>query len=398
MSDLPKGWTSAALGDVSEINPRVSSRPSEDIPVSFVGMADLNADSATTGQGHPRPFGEVSKGYTLFQRSDILVAKITPCFQNNKIGQADITYEYGAGSTEFHVIRPHQQQLDQRYLLHFLRRKEVLIAGEAQMTGSGGQRRVPPYFLRNLRVPLPPLEGQRRIATILDRASALDTAAVRGLELLETLADETFERYYQALPAKSSTTLEHIADIGSGITKGRKTPNGPLSEVPYLTVANVQDGKLALDTVKTIAVSEAERAKYALQHDDIVLTEGGDPDKLGRGTVWRSEIPGAIHQNHVFRVTPDPSAVISLYLSLALRSFNSKQYFLRSAKQTTGIATINKTQLRRTPLRVPPLNVQQGILDRMERIYSLRSAWENRRNSIAPLTQSLQSRAFRGEL
>ena len=398
MSNLPKGWAWTTLNDVADINPRLSTRPADDTPASFVGMADLDAESATTGPGHTRPFSEVSRGYTLFQKSDILVAKITPCFQNSKIGLADITHQQGAGSTEFHVIRPQSQYLDERYLLHFLRRKEILLAGESQMTGSGGQRRVPVQFLQKLRIPLPPLEEQRRIATILDRAATFASSLDLGLEKLDALSSTSFEQHYQGLDSFENLRLEDVATIGSGITKGRKIPNAPLFETPYLTVANVQDGYLNLKQLKTISVTEQEHAKYALRNGDIVLTEGGDPDKLGRGTIWRNEVPGAIHQNHVFRVTPDKSRVEPLYLALALRSYTSKQYFLRAAKQTTGIATINKSQLRRTPLRVPSLKTQQRALAIAQQLSITKVVWIHRQRDHQSLTQSLQSRAFRGEL
>src|ERR1700730_17221356 len=108
------------LGDVATINPRISERPTSEALVSFIAMADVDARTGVTTRGEDRPFGEVSKGYTHFRNEDILVAKITPCFENGKIAQACLRHSYGSGSTEFHVIRPDVNQLNARYLLHFL--------------------------------------------------------------------------------------------------------------------------------------------------------------------------------------------------------------------------------------------------------------------------------------
>ena len=91
--------------------------------------------------------------------------------------------------------------------------------------------------------------------------------------------------------------LAELADIGSGITKGRKLNGQATREVRYLAVANVQDRRLDLSYVKTIEATENEISRYRLQKGDLLLTEGGDPDKLGRGTLWASEIVEAIHQN-----------------------------------------------------------------------------------------------------
>jgi type I restriction enzyme S subunit len=122
-----------------------------------------------------------------------LVAKITPCFENCKIGEASIPTDVGYGSTEFHVIRPLPARLDRRYLLHFLRQARILKTGERRMTGSAGQRRVPASFLEALEIPLPPLEEQRRIAAILDRASSLSGSLAIAAQLEDEFNASLFE-------------------------------------------------------------------------------------------------------------------------------------------------------------------------------------------------------------
>ena len=93
--------------------------------------------------------------------------------------------------------------------------------------------------------------------------------------------------------------LVEVADISAGITLGRKTKDLDLIEVPYLRVANVQDGHLSLNELKTVAASRKEIEKWTLRDDDLLLTEGGDLDKLGRGACWREQVPLCIHQNHI---------------------------------------------------------------------------------------------------
>ncbi len=102
-------------------------------------MAALHHETAATEPGDTRRFEEVATGHTVFRNGDLLVAKITPCFQNNKIGQAILRHEVGVGSSEFHIVRPNPDLVDARYLLHFLRQDRVRIEGEQRMTGSGGQ-------------------------------------------------------------------------------------------------------------------------------------------------------------------------------------------------------------------------------------------------------------------
>ena len=206
-------------------------------------------------------------------------------------------------------------------------------------------------ILKSLSIPLPPLGEQERIVKLLDEADALRKLRAEADRRLGELVPALFYEMF------GTTTLPYVpladvAEVVSGVAKGGRKSSG-LVEIPYLRVANVQDGHLVLDEVKTITVSEEEGQRYLLKHGDVLLTEGGDPDKLGRGTVWRGEVPDCIHQNHIFRVRPTASARAE-YLSAIIASERGKRYFLRAAKQTTGIATINMTQLKAFPVLVPP--------------------------------------------
>lgn len=248
-----------------------------------------------------------------------------------------------------------------------------------------------------LPVPLPPLDEQRRLAAILDCADALRERRAATIAQFEQLADATFEAAFGDSINSPTTTLGEIADIASGMTKGRKTKE-PTVPTPYLAVANVQAGRLDLAQVKEIDATQAEIGRYALASGDIVLTEGGDPDKLGRGTIWRGELPLCLHQNHIFRVRIRHDRLSPNYLSAYLASWPAKDYFLRSAKQTTGIASINMTQLRETPIYVPSHREQEHYQSRVREISEQRLTARSQATTIDELFASLQSRAFSGQL
>lgn len=243
----------------------------------------------------------------------------------------------------------------------------------------------------------PPLPEQRRIAAILDQADAVRAKRRETLAHLDALP-QAHLRHRSNLWTAVRACLGDLASVTSGITKGRRTTQ-PTTEVPYLAVANVQAGRLDLSDVKTIAATRQEIEKYALQQDDLVLTEGGDPDKLGRGTVWRNELPLSLHQNHIFRVRiPRDRVVHPEYLSAYLGSPAAKEYFLRSAKQTTGIASINMSQLRGLPVPVPKWEEQLTLVQDLQRVTQLTDAVSSALAQDDELFASLQHRAFRGEL
>ncbi|MCB0859472.1 MAG: restriction endonuclease subunit S [Solirubrobacterales bacterium] len=155
--------------------------------------------------------------------------------------------------------------------------------------------------------------------------------------------------------------LGDIADVRSGITKNSKLATG--DEVPYMSTANVQAGYLRLDNVKTILASKEQQEKHRLEVGDVLVLEGGDPDKVGRGWVWNGEIEGCLHQNHVFAVRPDSRVLLPEYLACYVNAPQARVAFLARAKQTTGIASINKTQLRELSIPLPGVDKQFAIVE-----------------------------------
>lgn len=154
--------------------------------------------------------------------------------------------------------------------------------------------------------------------------------------------------------------LSSVAEVRSGIAKGKTGLNSPI-ELPYLRVANVQDGYIDLTVVKEILVEPSSILRYALQKGDVLMTEGGDIDKLGRGAVWKGQIEPCLHQNHIFAVRPNKSILDSTYLAAVAASDYGRRYFLSCAKRTTNLASINSTQLKAFPIPLPPLQEQQKI-------------------------------------
>jgi len=159
--------------------------------------------------------------------------------------------------------------------------------------------------------------------------------------------------------------LGKLAEIISGVTLSSKSETSDEIGVPYLRVANVQDGFFDLREIKTIQVSRAQFEKLQLRYGDVLMNEGGDFDKLGRGSVWQEEISPCIHQNHVFRVRPRNDRLRSFYLAFWSQSESGKKYFLLSSKQSTNLASINSTQLNRFPVGLPSPDEQERIEARM---------------------------------
>lgn len=384
-------WTTVALGEVAKIERNVVDPGAFEPATVYLGLEHIESGGRivsydTVGRAQLR-----SAKFT-FSADHVLFGKLRPY-----LGKVALPSLDGLCSTDILPIRP-GKDLDRRYLAHFLRQPSVVAFAASRATGASLPR-LSPTALAAFEIPLPELVRQRRIAAVLDQAEALRAKRRQSLALLDHLARSFFDTEFEDSARASVHPLGQLAEVVSGLTKGRKLDNQATHTVPYLAVANVQSGHLRLDTVKEIEATETEIERFRLQLGDLVLTEGGDPDKLGRGTLWQDELPLCLHQNHIFRVRiRSDSGVEPQYLAAFIAGRAARSYFLRSAKQTTGIASINMTQLRGLPVVVPSPQSQRRFIGHLERAAALTVSLQHGAHQAEALFASLQSRAFSGDL
>lgn len=304
-----------------------------------------------------------------------------------------IDFDFCLGADGVKVLEPKYNNLHSKFLYYYLMTIKLPEVGYSRHF----------KFLKEIEIPLPPIELQKKIADILDKADALrrkDAELIKKYdELAQSIFIEMFGNFDNDDKRYKTFLLGDIAEVANGVTKNNRLVNNGMCEADYLRVANVQDGYLDLTEIKQILVSEFDYAKYQLIKDDILLTEGGDPDKLGRGSIWSGEIEGCIYQNHLFRVRVNKiDVILPRFLVKLVSSSYGKKYFLKAAKQTTGIATINSTQLKNFPVKVPDLALQKKFVQISNSIEVTKSVLSKNINFSEQLFQSLLQRAFNGEL
>jgi type I restriction enzyme S subunit len=165
--------------------------------------------------------------------------------------------------------------------------------------------------------------------------------------------------------------LGRLAEVVGGVAKGRDLNGRRTVSYPYLRVANVQRGSLDLTEVKEIEIPPEELPRYNLRPGDVLFTEGGDWDKLGRSAVWEGRVDPCLHQNHVFRARFAVGDLNPRWFSMYANSPLGRRYFEGAAKRTTNLASINMTQLRNCPMPVPPTNEQKRIVAKVDQLMAL---------------------------
>ena len=242
------------------------------------------------------------------------------------------------------------------------------------------------------------LTKQKNVVDQLDKLNGIIDFRKAELTKLDTLIKARFVEMFgdmlinpKGLPEQR---LDSLADIVSGITKGRKVKINELYEVPYMAVSNVKNGYIDWTTVKTIMATSGEIDQYRLLPDDVLMTEGGDPDKLGRGAIIHEPPKDCIHQNHIFRVRLNQSMLLSVYMAQYLQQQKAKRYFLGCAKQTTGIASINMRQLSALPVLVPPIKEQEEYANFVAQIDKSKSVIQKSLDEAKLLFDSLMQKYF----
>ena len=258
-------------------------------------------------------------------------------------------------------------------------------------------------------IPIPPSTEQQRIAAYLDASCAAIDAAVaakrRQLETLDALRKSIIQRAVtrgiSQRPVLESTgnawldrvprgwklvCLKRIAEIQGGLTLGKQY-EGLLIERPYLRVGNVQDGHLDLEDVSIIELPASVAQGVELRFDDVLMTEGGDLDKLGRGTLWKGEIEGCLHQNHIFAVRCFRHKLQPVFLAYVTAAQYGRDYFEATGKKTTNLACTNARKVGEFPIPLPLLREQEAICSYLdEKLGEIKSIATGIETQIATLT------------
>ena len=326
-------------------------------------------------EANPDKITEEETGLSnIFRAGDVLFGKLRPYLAKACHAPRD-----GVCSTELLVMRP-TESLHPRFLLYSLLTPDFVGSVDGSTFGAK-MPRASWDVIGSLDIHLPSIEVQSLIAAYLDRETARIDALMAEKEKMLALLEEKRAALSSrvvtrgldpTVPMKPSgqewlgeipehwrlQRLKQLAEVRGGLTLGKQY-SGELLEYPYLRVANVQDSYLKLEEVLTVEVPESEAASNLLAYGDVLMNEGGDIDKLGRGCVWRDEIKPCLHQNHVFAVRPH--SISSDWLALWTSTLEAKRYFESRAKRSTNLASISGSNIKELPVPLPPDDEQVVI-------------------------------------
>jgi type I restriction enzyme S subunit len=390
LGEVPEHWKLSRLKFIAEINPsksEVSYLP-DDLEVSFFPMELIGNGGLLLAKN--KTIGEVKQGFTYFRDGDVLVAKITPSFENGKGAiAANLENGIGFGTTEIHVIRP-TKLINREFIFYLTQSHSFRGFGATQMYGTAGQKRVPDWFLNDFLTSLPPIAEQKSIARFLDRETTrIDTLITKKRQLIALLQKKRDAIIHKAVTKGLGSTLS-LKD--SGIPWIDKIPEHWISNIKFLYLASEErnsfvNGPFGSDLLTSEITSEGvpviysgdiknnsflrKSNKYVIEEKadqldfcrvdpgDLVIAKVGNPP--GDTAVYPINSPSGIITQDVVRIKLNPEIIFPEYLSLFLNS--------RSGRCIVGLISVESTRgrfslgdLKGARIFIPPLEEQKRIV------------------------------------
>ena len=378
LGEFPGHWTLKRFKNVFGERAERSTDGAEEL-LSVSAYFGIKPRSETLDEGDHLSRAESLEGYKVCQAGDLVINIMLAW--NRGLG---FSWQRGIVSPAYCVFYVTDGSVPE-FLDYLVRSDECIRYFKTHSAGIMDSRlRLYPESFGRLFTAIPPACEQAQIARFLDHETARIDALIEEQQRLIVLLKEKRQAVIShavtkgldpTVPMKNSGVewlrevpahwvvgpLRWYASIQGGIAKGKDYEGRETVSIPYLRVANVQNGFVDLSEVKEISVLESEVWRYSLRSGDVLMNEGGDNDKLGRGTVWQGQIEPCLHQNHVFAIRPNES-LSAEWLTAFTQCDQARSYFFLNSKQSTNLASISASNVMSLALPIPPAAEQKEIL------------------------------------
>ena len=350
----------AAIGDVCLINPRRSELADlgPTTSVSFVPMVDLNEQQMTFIPRQEKILSEVSASYTYFRNGDVLLAKVTPCFENGKAGVArGLSSGVGFGSSEFYVLRPSESALSE-WIYFCVTHSQFRESCIAQMTGTGGLQRVPRGFLEQFQIPLPPLEVQKEIV-----------AEIKGYQKVIDGARAVVDNYRPHITIDPEWPMVRLAEvIQDKLRNGYSGKPVPFAtDLKVLSLSATTSGVLDISHYKYLDEKIPLDSPCRCRRGDIYLQRGNTKELVGTAAIFDIDEPNLVYPDLMIRVRADETKILSHFLLTVLQSDSVRDHMARNAVGAAGsMPKINQKVVQQIPIPLPPIAIQEATVAEIE--------------------------------
>ena len=426
IGEMPRHWKVLKAKHVGSSNPSKNNPKTthlKDKIVVFLSMERVHTDG-TIDQELRLPYSQLKNGYTYFEEGDILIAKVTPCFENGKIVHIkNLETSVGFGSTEFIVIRPNTQKVFPPFLFYLLYNEPLRSIGKNFMTSAVGLKRVPTEYVENFQVPIPTYQEQTQIANFLDRKTGqideLIRVKERRIELLQeqrtALINQAVTKGLDPDVGMKPSSVEWIGEIPKHWEINR------LKYVAKILPSNVDkhiypdeiqvklcnytdvyyNDYITVDSVlEKGSCNEREFTKFVLRKGDVIITKDSEtPDDIGVPTFVKDNLDNVVCGYHLTMIRP--LVCRGEFIFRFIQSDRTRRYFEVNSNGITRYG-LGKASIENLLLPIPPDSEQRQIADflnqKTKQIDELIVAELRKIELLKEYRQSLISEAVTGKI
>jgi restriction endonuclease S subunit len=397
MDKLPKSWKTLKIKEACIFRPaKKEVSKLKDIQVSFVPMATVKERRMFFNNSEVKDIQEVYKGYTYFQNNDVLLAKVTPCFENGKSAIArNLKNGIGFGSSEFYVLRPNEGILPE-WIYRNISNSDFLLLGKNHMSGAVGLKRLTQDFLLNFKIPIPPLPEQKHIVSKLDALFERIDKSIALLEenikqtslLVSSSLDGIFDNLSEKYPIEP--LLKYVDFIGG--SQPPKTNFSYEKKPGYVRLIQIRDYK---SDNYVVYINEKSTKKFC-DADDVMIGRYGPPVfQILRG------LKGA-YNVALMKAVPDEKVVSKDFLFYFLQNGKIQNYIISISQRSAGQSGVNKKALELYDMVIPPLDIQNKTVKKIKNLQDslsqLQTEQKDKLSNLNALKESILDKAFKGEL
>ncbi len=352
-------WPMVELGEVCEINPKKSGikTVSPDTEVSFVPMSDLSDNGMFFEIKQTKKLSEVLGGYTYFRNNDVLLAKVTPCFENGKSGIArDLRNNIGFGSSEFVVLRSSEKIIPE-LVYHFVASEKFRELGKPQMTGTGGLQRLPTSFISKFQFPLPPLEVQKEII-----------AEISSYQKIIDGARQVVENYRPAFKINPTWKTVELGEVCDDFKNGVNFSREQMGRgTKFVNIKDVfSPGYVVNEYLEKVDITDKEIEKHKLKDNDLLFVRSSVKyEGVGFPSLVHTDSEELVFCGFIIKCSPIHKLVNPKYLLFLLRTELYREKVIALSNKA-NITNISQDNLKLLNIPLPPLSVQEQIIEKLE--------------------------------
>ncbi len=416
---VPSHWRVYRLRHLVKLNPSKQEirHYSSDANVTFLPMESVS-ETGEISNALEKTISDVYSGYTYFREGDVILAKITPCFENGKAAVAhSLVNKIGFGSTEFHVLRPNDK-LDVRFLFYIIKSDPFLKNGEANMVGAAGQKRVPESFLSDFKIAIPNIEEQKIISSFLDQQTAkLDQLVEKKQRLIHLLQEKRQALITQAVtkgldpnvPMKDSG-IKWLGEVPAHwrIEKLKyhvylnpetlSENTDPEQELLYIEIGNVSSYGEISDATYYLFKNAPSRARRKVRSGDVIIST---VRTYLKAITYIKDAPENLVVSTGFAVLRAKDQLLNSFLGKYVRN---EGFINEIVARSVGVSypAINASELIELWVVIPPIEEQRAIVDwlnsRLSNIDKIITNIEKQIATIQEYRQALITAAVTGQI